>query len=252
MDQSEPYVADASLRGKLRRRAVRLLARRPARRSPQRPMISFSFDDAPATAVGIGAQILEGHGLRGTYFVSAGLADTHGPMGRYAGQAELMALAAKGHELACHTFSHLDCGRARAAAISADIERNRLALDEWGAPAAATFAYPYGDVSLDAKQVLQRRYGLLRGLHPGLIEAGVDLNQAPAVGVEGPDGESRARRWLWRAAERKAWLILYSHDVDDQPSPWGCTPGALAALVKLAVDGGFDVVTVAEGVRRLS
>ena len=105
------------------------------------------------------------------------------------------------------------------------MERNAAALGAWGAPAATTFAYPYGDVSLAAKMALGGRYDILRALHHGLIEAGTDLNQAPAVGIEGPDGEAIARGWIDRAVARRAWLILYTHDVVERPSPFGCTPG---------------------------
>ena len=56
-----------------------------------------------------------------------------------------------------------------------------------------TFAYPVrrrraGEPSAR----LAGRFGLLRALHHGLVGAGADLNQAPAVGVEGPDGEALA------------------------------------------------------------
>ena len=57
------YHADASWRGKLRRRTVRLAARRPAR-APRGPMISFAFDDVPASAAETGAAILERRGLQ--------------------------------------------------------------------------------------------------------------------------------------------------------------------------------------------
>jgi peptidoglycan/xylan/chitin deacetylase (PgdA/CDA1 family) len=151
MSEAPAYSADRSLKGKLRRRLVRLAERRPARRGPARPMVSFSFDDAPATAVVEGRAALEAHGLRGTYFVAAGLAGTTGPMGANAAAEALMDAAAAGHELACHTFSHLDCGRADRRTIEADVDRNATALGAWGAAPATTFAYPYGDVSLAAK-----------------------------------------------------------------------------------------------------
>ena len=88
-------------------------------------------------------------------------------------------------------------------------------------------------------------------MQAGLIEDGADANQLPSVGIEGPDGEAAALRWLDRAAERKAWLILYTHDVASSPSPWGCTPEALGHLADAARARDFDVVTVAEGARRL-
>ncbi|MDR3512797.1 MAG: polysaccharide deacetylase family protein [Caulobacteraceae bacterium] len=252
MDVVQAYSADRSLKGKLRRRLARLVERRPARLSLNRPMVSFSFDDVPATATGAGARTLEAHGVRGTYFISAGLAGREGPMGRYATRGEVLAVQAAGHEIACHTFSHLDCGSAPRGAIEADVERNHAALADWGAGEARNFAYPYGDVRQAAKAALGRRYSVLRALNPGLIEDGTDLNQTPAVGIEGPDGERTAQAWLARAIRRKAWLILYTHDVSDAPTVWGCTPDALGRLVGAAKAGGCDIVTVAEGAWRLA
>lgn len=247
----EAYSADRSLRGKLRRRLALLTHRRPVRMALARPMITFSFDDAPASAADAGAGTLELRGIRGTWYFSAGLAGRDGPMGVYATAEDARRLAAAGHEIACHTFSHLDCGRASARAITDDIERNAQALKAWEAGPAESFAYPYGDVSTPAKRVLGGRYRTLRTVQAGLVETGADANQLPSVGIEGPDGEAAAMRWLDRAAQRKAWLILYTHDVAASPSPWGCTPEALGHLADAAKARGFDIVTVAEGARRL-
>jgi peptidoglycan/xylan/chitin deacetylase (PgdA/CDA1 family) len=246
------YSADRSLGAKFRRRFVRLVERRPARLKLDRPMVTFSFDDAPATAASVGAAVLEQRGVRGAFYISAGLAGFDGPMGPYATREAVTALAAAGHEIACHTFSHIDCGIAPREVIEMDVERNREVLAKWGLPTPTNFAYPYGDVSHEAKSALNGRYDVMRGLFPGLIEDGVDLNQAPGVGIEGAGGERAARLWLARAIRRKAWLILYSHDVSDEPTEWGCTPSALDRLVDAAISGGCDIVTVAEGASRLA
>lgn len=248
----EIYAADASWKGKARRRLVRLVHRRPARMTLQRPMVSFTFDDAPASAATLGAALLEEAGARGVYYISAALAGQDSPMGRIAGAQDVRRLAAAGHEIACHTFTHLDCGQADAEATRADVDENARTLAAWGAPPPVNFAYPYGDVSPAAKSALSGRFQTLRALHHGLIERGSDLNQAPGVGIEGPDGEAVAMRWLEAAAQRRAWVILYTHDVSETPSPWGCTPAALARLIDRAVTGGFDIVTVAEGARRIA
>ncbi len=246
----EAYSADSSLRGKLRRRYTRLAYRKPLRLQLDRPMLTFSFDDVPATAALAGARTLEAAGLRGTFYICAGLEDGDGPMGRYGSSEDARRLAAAGHEVACHTYSHLDCGQAGQPTITADVDRNGIALAERGAPAPVSFAYPYGDVSFSAKRALGGRFKTLRTVQAGLVESGADANQLPAVGIEGQDGEARARDWMARAAHRKAWLILYTHDVADNPSAWGCTPGALARLSAEAVQGGFEVVTMAQGAAR--
>lgn len=247
----EAYSADRSLKGKLRRRLALLSERRPVRVALERPMISFTFDDAPVTAALEGARVLEARGVRGTYYFSTGLAGQTGPMGVYAQAEDARRLAAAGHEIACHTFSHLDCGQADARTIVGDVDRNSEGLKAWGAACTESFAYPYGDVSTPAKRVLGHRFRTLRTVQAGLVETGSDANQLPAVGIEGPEGEAAAMRWLDRAAERKAWLVLYTHDVAERPSDWGCTPEALGHLVDAALARGFDVVTAAEGARRL-
>lgn len=247
----EVYSADRSLKGKLRRRIARLRHRKPAQVRLTRPMLTISFDDAPHSAATMGAAILEARGLRGTYFVATGLAEQDSRFGAYASNADTMRLLAAGHEIACHTYSHLDCGKADTPTILADVDRNAAALQALGVT-PTTFAYPYGDVSPWAKAVIGGRFGLLRALHHGVIETGTDLNQAPAVGIEGPDGEVIARRWLHTAAAKTAWLILYTHDVVDAPSPFGCTPWALERLVDEALSMGFDIVTAAEGARRVA
>jgi peptidoglycan/xylan/chitin deacetylase (PgdA/CDA1 family) len=247
----EPYSADSSLKAKLRRRLVRLQHRSPSPSGAGRPMVSFSFDDAPASAFAIGAEILESLGVRGTYFVASGLAGRDAGLGVCGGRDDMVRAAAHDHEIACHTFSHLDCGRAGGAEVEADIARNRAALAAWGLPQAETFAYPYGDVAAPAKQVVGRRFALSRALHHGLVERGSDLNQAPAVGIEGDGGEALAAAWLDRARARSAWLILFTHGVEATPSRFGTSATALTRLVNKALLDGFEVVTVAEGARRL-
>jgi peptidoglycan/xylan/chitin deacetylase (PgdA/CDA1 family) len=245
------YSADRSIAGKLRRRLVRLAHKRPLASAPQAPMVSFTFDDAPLSATVAGAALLETRGLAGTYYVSAGLAGQAAPMGPCAEKVDYQRLARAGHEIACHTYSHLDCGRAKPAQAWEDTARNARALADWGIFEVENFAYPYGEVAGGPKQALARRYGTLRALHHGVVAQGTDLNQLPAVGIEGPDGEAVARRWLAEAKARTAWLILYTHDVRPEPSPWGCTAEVLARLIDTATHDGFQVVTVREAMRRL-
>jgi peptidoglycan/xylan/chitin deacetylase (PgdA/CDA1 family) len=250
---TEIYTADSSFYGKLRRRLARLIYTRPARfENLNRPLLTVSFDDAPTSAAHAGAAILEKYGARGTFFISAGLSGSDSHLGVYTTEAEIKALHAAGHEIACHTHSHLDCGRATAADIAQNLDLSASAFRQMGLPPATTFAYPYGDVSPQAKSVLTERFLASRALHHGLVTSGADLNQTPAVGIEGKDGEQTAIDWLIRAEDETAWLVLYTHDVRENPSGWGCTPQTLERLIVRALDMGFDIVTYAEGARLAS
>lgn len=251
MTPDDVQTADASMNGKLRRRGARLLQRRPLRAALSRPIVSFSFDDIPLTAAIAGARALEAHDLRGTFYVSASLCGREGPMGLYAASEDIRRLARAGHEIGCHTYSHLECGPADRERIGRDAEINAASLLELCGTAPETFAYPLGDVSGRAKRALKSRFRLLRALHPGLVRQGSDLNQAPAVTVDGPEGEARAAEWILRAAKTRSWLILCLHDVAPNPSPWGCTPGALGRLIHRARTLGCEILPVARALDRL-
>ena len=245
------YRPDLSLRGKLRRRLVRLRARRPAARGPERPWVSFSFDDAPVSAATVGAAILERHGVRATFYIAAGLAGTNDRSGSYADGRQVRDVAARGHEIGCHTFSHHDCGRASAAEVEDELDRNARAFAGWGLPAPSTFAYPYGDVAAPVKGVVGRRFALARGVHPGRIHAGSDLAQAPAVSCDGPGGGARALACLRATVARGGWLILIAHEVAEPPGEFSVRPGVLDGLAAAARELGVEPVTVAQGARRL-
>ena len=241
----QPYTPDVSLMGKLRRRFARLTHTRPARLDLTRPIVSFTFDDIPASAAHAGAQALQKHGARGTFYVCAGLFGQAGHMGRFADAAEISALIRQGHEVAGHTRNHVDCHRTSPADLDADLDANDAALRALGA-APIHFAYPYGEVSPGAKKQLGARYASLRGVHKGLVHDGGDRNQLPGVGIEGDNGESVARAWIDRAVAENAWLILYTHDVRETPSAWGCTPDALERLIVHARAAGCDIRSIGE------
>ncbi len=245
------YHADPSLYGKLRRRLSRLVIRRPARSGPARPMISFAFDDAPVSASTTAAAILEAHGARGSYFTCAGLAGEVYTTGLMTSREGLLDLSARGHEIGCHTMRHLDCGRSDAETIARAIDDNCATLASWGLPRPTSFAYPYGDVSPAAKRVVDRRFAIARGLHPGVMHCGDDLNQAPAIAVEGEKGLENALKWMDRAMGEGGWLILFTHGVSDRPGRYDCHAAAFQMLVSTADVCGFDMVTVGQGAQRM-
>ncbi|RZJ88309.1 MAG: polysaccharide deacetylase [Brevundimonas sp.] len=240
-----PYAADRSLKGKLRRRLAKLTHRDPARLRLDRPTVSFTFDDVPASAVHNAAPILEERGARGSWYVCAGLFGQDGHMGRFADAGEIGGLVERGHEVGCHTYKHIDCARAHEDDLIADVERNDDILRSLGAE-PTHFAFPYGELSSRAKAVLGDRYGSLRGVQSGIVRDGGDRNQLPSVGVQGPGGEAQGHAWLDRLAQGGGWLILFTHDVRETPSPFGCTPEALARLADSALKRGFAIRTVAD------
>src|SRR6058998_1234644 len=113
------------LRGYYQRRAASFVFRKPCLIRPERPLISFTFDDFPRSALLNGGAILNRFGVAATYYVSLGLAGTEQPSGRMFVREDLATLLEGGHELGCHTFSHCHSWETEAATFERSILENR-------------------------------------------------------------------------------------------------------------------------------
>src|ERR1700677_2494844 len=117
------------IQNRCRRDAAYLLGRRMARMSLNAPMISFTFDDFPSSALRLGGAILAQYGVRGTYYTSLGLMDQEIPAGHAFSAEDLQQLVEEGHELGCHTFAHCHAWETSPQAFEASIIQNRCALE---------------------------------------------------------------------------------------------------------------------------
>jgi len=238
--------------GKLRRLQARAAARRIVPVHPRRGIVSFSFDDFPKSAATIGAAELERVGARGTYYASAGFVGAHNHHGALFHAADIVRLQATGHEIGNHTFSHLDCARATPGDIIADVEKNTVALRSLGCRGPLrSFAFPYGEASPAAKRTLSGRFDTLRAVHRGLAHGRADFNLLPAHSLDGGDwGLDRVLKALAQAARDASWLIVFTHDVQDAPTPWGCTQAMLRQALETAKALDLDILTVGEAAGR--
>ena len=132
------------------------------------PIVSFTFDDAPPTAATIGASILEDRGLRGTYYLNGGLLGGNSDIQPLLTASQAQELARRGHEIACHTFTHADVRALDWPSLSADLDRNAERLAEVCGARPTNFAYPYGRVCLSHKLRLPKRFATCRGVRPGI------------------------------------------------------------------------------------
>jgi peptidoglycan/xylan/chitin deacetylase (PgdA/CDA1 family) len=216
------------------------------------PMVSFTFDDAPTSAVTAGAAMLEEYHARGTFYIAGGLANTWSGDWRNSSADEIVGLHRRGHEIACHTFSHLRTPDLSARALAAEIEQNRrylLALDP--SINIENFAYPYGLGSVFRKRQLGKRFRSSRGIVPGVNSGRVDLQYLKATPLVDQhidaDGLDRA---FDEAIASNGWLIFYGHDVAAAPSPYGCTPALLRHALDAASRRQIPILSVADALRQ--
>jgi len=227
-----------SIASHVARRMGRLRRLRPIDIAVQGGAVSFSFDDFPKSALATGGAILEKYGVRGTYYAAVGLAGTTGNVGPIADRAEMREAHQRGHELACHTYTHLDCSRAKAPAILAEIRRNSDALAELtDGSMPGNFAYPFGRYVGAAKRLVAPRFDSCRGTADGINHRRADLADLRGTRIYAPQfDENAVRRLIDRACNEGGWVIFYTHDVTDSPSRFGCTPRQWESVVAYAAE----------------
>lgn len=215
----------------------------------QRPVVSFTFDDAPQTAFRVGREILKGYGARATYYVSFGLLDTDTEVGRIASRNDLASALADDCELGCHTFDHLDAQHTPLDEFEASIERNRRALQAFSPGAQfTTFAYPKSGPTLGAKNAVARNFSCARGGGQKTNETATDLNLLSAVFLDRRTGidENFIQTLIDYNAERRGWLIFATHDISRDASPFGCTPELLETVARQAKESGALILPIKE------
>jgi hypothetical protein len=54
-----------------------------------------------------------------------------------------------------------------------------------------------------------------------------------------------------KAKANNAWIVIYTHDVDDKPSPWGCTPRLFHSVVGQLVEHGIEILPLKNALARV-
>ena len=240
------------------RRANNLLTRnlpvKLIRSRLDRPVASISFDDFPRSAWREGGPILERYGARATYYAA----------GRFCGQTEegieyytssdLTEVRDAGHEIGCHSFSHQYGTGVSSKALREEAARNQAFVDALlGDYPLTSFAYPYGDVSPRTKLLFASRFATSRGIQRGVNAGLIDLAQLKAVILEHQAWNPAAiERTVAQAVRQNGWIIFFTHDVSDDPSPFGATPEMLDHALSAVRKAGIDILPVKHALARVA
>jgi peptidoglycan/xylan/chitin deacetylase (PgdA/CDA1 family) len=200
------------------------------------PLVSFTFDDFPRTALTEGGEILKSCGACGTYYAAMSLMGATTEVGDQFRRADLEVLLRDGHELASHTFSHISCRRLSAHGFRDDVLKGQQAIDALiGESARRSFAFPFGDLTLRARQIVARDVASSRSVWGGFNGPVFDPSLLRAHSLYGGrEAFARVRDLIVDNAYRKSWLIFFTHDVASTPSRYGCTPKLLELAVNCA------------------
>ena len=251
-----PRDLDSNLFGAARRRVssrlCRYFARTPRRLTSATPLVSFTFDDAPASAHAVAAPMLEKAGGHGVYYIATALVGhrtTHYPI---VDRFEVRDLFSRGHEIGLHGHGHRAINSLNYHGLRAELERNRSELADIDSRIEArNFAYPFGLAAVERKRGLAEMTTSSRGIAPGFNVGEYDAQYLRSVELANARLSREQLTACLDATQRnRGWLIFALHDISWSPSPFGCTPGLLKAALEGAASRGFEIVTIAQALGR--
>jgi peptidoglycan/xylan/chitin deacetylase (PgdA/CDA1 family) len=189
-----------------------------------RAAVSLTFDDARLSQVDLGFDVLERHGLRGSFYVS--------PENIEARLEAWRSAARRGHEIGNHTLSHPCSGNfpwSRRNALE-DYTLDRMRAEILGASALiherlgimpVSFAYPCGQTFVGRGTGLESYVPLVAGLFLAGRAYDAEVANSPRfcdlahLGSFRSDETSAASmlRLVDAALEQGRWLIFCGHEV---------------------------------------
>jgi peptidoglycan/xylan/chitin deacetylase (PgdA/CDA1 family) len=238
--------------GQLRYSGI-FFGRRCIRLTNRTPLISFTFDDFPRSALYTGGDILQEYAVRATYYTALGLMNTDGPVGQMFSEQDLREVVARGDELGCHTFDHCNAWSTHPERFEDSIVRNGKALNQrLPGVSFTTFSYPLGVPRPQTKRRTEKYFLGCRGCTQKINAGIADLNFLRAFFLEQSPGDAAVKAIIDRNCRAGGWLIFATHDVSDNPSRFGCTRRLFKQIVHYAVASGATILPVAAALKKLS
>jgi peptidoglycan/xylan/chitin deacetylase (PgdA/CDA1 family) len=232
---------------------ARSFARRPFEIRTETPLISFTFDDFPRSALLTGGSILKSFGVAGTYYASFGLMGGQAPTGAIFLPEDLKLLFEQGHELGCHTFGHCHAWDTPPDVFEESVIENQRALSAL-VPGASfkTHSYPISVPRAGTKRRIEKYFACCRCGMQTFNTGMVDLSYLSAFFLEKSRNDPEAvKNMIDQNGLARGWLIFATHDISESPTPYGCTPQFFEEIVRYSVNSGARILPVAQAYETL-
>jgi peptidoglycan/xylan/chitin deacetylase (PgdA/CDA1 family) len=116
------------------------------------PLVALTFDDGPSISNTPGLlEILKENGVRATFFMVGKNVAAHSDIARQ--------VAANGHEIGSHSWSHPHLGKLPDAAVTEELQKTEDALMAASGERPRYLRPPYGDFTNAQRQWVHRKFG---------------------------------------------------------------------------------------------
>jgi peptidoglycan/xylan/chitin deacetylase (PgdA/CDA1 family) len=247
----QPETPYRKIRGKISRYLARHVATKKLAMRNAKPIISFTFDDVPASACDVGVPIIERYGIRGTFYIAGAGFGRNSPVGMLATPDQLRKIWLRGHEIGCQTHCHSAVSQLSHNKLQLEFTDNQAALKKIHADLPVrNFAYPYGDLSFGARRQLEALFDCCRSVDNGINSGVANLGALKSYPLENASlDRTKIAALIAESVRINGWLIFFSHDVSDRPSRYGVEPGLLEWAVQTAKQSGALVLPIADSLK---
>ncbi len=212
-------------------------------------VISFTFDDFSRSSYLVGGEILNRYGFKATYYTSFGLMGKKLPVGEGFIEKDIIGILRDGHELGCHTYNHDESWETDKEQYNKSILLNRKKLNEkFPNTTFKTFSYPIANPHPKIKEIAGSYYNCCRGGGQTFNRIKIDTNLLKSYFIDKKNRNDirEIKTLINETINKKAWLIVSTHDIADKPSDFGCSVRYFEELVRYVHKSNISVLTVAE------
>lgn len=212
-------------------------------------IVSFTFDDFPYSAAMGAADILDFHGLKGTFYLSPGLVNQiiPGIEDHPVTKKEIIKIADKGHEIGFHSRDHLRLTELSYFNIIRQMFQGNE-IKKYAGRKAVSFSYPFGCTYPKRFDLIAKLLGYktTRGIEFGVNNVS-DRYDLKSVALYENKLLYTKIEALLNSLKTDQWLILYTHDVRSDFCDFGCSEIFFKKIVELVLESQMKILTI-EGV----
>ena len=152
-------------------------------------------------------------------------------------------------EIGCHTYSHNDINTCSNAEFLKDCSKNRDFLKEYMDINETGFSFPRGRWSFILLLRLAKNYQYLRTTRNFILNRICFRYFLPGIPLYSSSVKQLCEKIALNHSVNNAWLIIYTHDICENPSQFGATPEEFMKVIFSLRESGFEFVTLNEMLR---
>lgn len=222
------------------------------------PTVSLTFDDGWQSVYDRALPLLNKHNFVSTHYINASSIETP----NFMTADELQQLHRSGHEIAAHSYQHVDLTSIGTAQLDEQLRKSEDGLAAAGL-ATDDLAPPYGRMDPQVQWYAGKYFNVIRGTDDGInTRQNLDPEDLKVLYVTDETTPETLKEALAETKQANGWLIVVYHQIS-APDSSGTqehtiaadrstiTSDALTTQLQIIADSGIPVQTVAKAFMQL-